>query len=199
MVPTGQSASRRRKGGGSAPNRQNRRFARLSCPGRPSCCNHDVSTSFEDDVAAKLNAESRRAGRPFKEIVNETLRSRPPASPQGCGPRPWRSEAYHPRAEQPEKSSLARSDALRKNGDGCLFPTTGRPEQTMNNFLAKAALCGRLVFGVRGWSGLGMSASGQNGSRACPTGIGWGEGALRSSRNEGRTKRRGDEATDFGA
>ena len=29
---------------------------------------------LDDDVAAKLKAESRRAGRPFREIVNETLR-----------------------------------------------------------------------------------------------------------------------------
>jgi hypothetical protein len=30
--------------------------------------------TLDDDVAAKLKAESRRAGRPFREIVNETLR-----------------------------------------------------------------------------------------------------------------------------
>jgi hypothetical protein len=29
---------------------------------------------LDDDVAANLKAESRRAGRPFREIVNETLR-----------------------------------------------------------------------------------------------------------------------------
>ena len=29
---------------------------------------------MDDDVAAKLKAESRRAGRPFRDIVNETLR-----------------------------------------------------------------------------------------------------------------------------
>jgi hypothetical protein len=30
--------------------------------------------TLDDDVAAKLKAESCRAGRPFREIVNETLR-----------------------------------------------------------------------------------------------------------------------------
>jgi hypothetical protein len=34
-----------------------------------------TTLTLDDDVAAKLKAESRRAGRPFKEIVNETLRS----------------------------------------------------------------------------------------------------------------------------
>ena len=31
-----------------------------------------TTLTLNDDVAAKLEAESRRAGRPFKEIVNET-------------------------------------------------------------------------------------------------------------------------------
>lgn len=30
--------------------------------------------TLDDDVAANLKAESRRAGRPFCEVVNETLR-----------------------------------------------------------------------------------------------------------------------------
>ena len=34
-----------------------------------------TTVTLDDDVAAKLKAESRRAGRPFKAIVNETLRS----------------------------------------------------------------------------------------------------------------------------
>ncbi len=34
-----------------------------------------TTLTLDDDVAAKLKAESRRAGRSFKEIVNETLRS----------------------------------------------------------------------------------------------------------------------------
>jgi hypothetical protein len=33
-----------------------------------------TTLTLDDDVAARLKAESRRAGRPFKEIVNETLR-----------------------------------------------------------------------------------------------------------------------------
>jgi hypothetical protein len=33
-----------------------------------------TTLTLDDDVAAKLKAESRRTGRPFREIVNETLR-----------------------------------------------------------------------------------------------------------------------------
>lgn len=33
-----------------------------------------TTLTLDDDVAAKLKAEARRAGRPFPEIVNETLR-----------------------------------------------------------------------------------------------------------------------------
>jgi hypothetical protein len=33
-----------------------------------------TTLTLDDDVAAKLKAESRRAGRPFREIVNDTLR-----------------------------------------------------------------------------------------------------------------------------
>jgi hypothetical protein len=33
-----------------------------------------TTLTLDDDVAAKLKAESRRAGRPFRQIVNETLR-----------------------------------------------------------------------------------------------------------------------------
>ena len=33
-----------------------------------------TTLTLDDDVAAKLRAESRRSGRPFREIVNETLR-----------------------------------------------------------------------------------------------------------------------------
>jgi len=34
-----------------------------------------TTLTLDDDVAAKLKEESRRAGRPFKEVVNETLRA----------------------------------------------------------------------------------------------------------------------------
>jgi hypothetical protein len=33
-----------------------------------------TTLTLDDDVAAKLKAEARRAGLPFREIVNETLR-----------------------------------------------------------------------------------------------------------------------------
>ena len=35
-----------------------------------------TTLTLDDDVAAKLKTESQRAGRPFREIVNETLRRR---------------------------------------------------------------------------------------------------------------------------
>jgi hypothetical protein len=37
---------------------------------------HDVRTTLtlDDDIAAKLKAEVRRSGRPFKEVVNQFLR-----------------------------------------------------------------------------------------------------------------------------
>ena len=33
-----------------------------------------TTLTLDEDVAAKLRAETRRAGRPFREVVNETLR-----------------------------------------------------------------------------------------------------------------------------
>jgi hypothetical protein len=33
-----------------------------------------TTLTLDEDVATKLKAESRRAGRPFREVVNETLR-----------------------------------------------------------------------------------------------------------------------------
>jgi hypothetical protein len=34
-----------------------------------------TTLTLDDDVAAKLKADARRAGRPFRDIVNETLRN----------------------------------------------------------------------------------------------------------------------------
>lgn len=33
-----------------------------------------TTLTLDDDVAAKLRAEARRAGRPFRDVVNDTLR-----------------------------------------------------------------------------------------------------------------------------
>ena len=33
-----------------------------------------TTLTLDDDVAAKLRAEARRVGRPFREVVNEALR-----------------------------------------------------------------------------------------------------------------------------
>ncbi len=42
----------------------------------PAYYHHDVRTTLtlDDDVAAKLAQEVRRSGRPFRSVVNETLR-----------------------------------------------------------------------------------------------------------------------------
>ena len=42
-----------------------------------------TTLTLDEDVAAKLQSESRRSGRSFREVVNETLRrglARPPAT-----------------------------------------------------------------------------------------------------------------------
>ena len=45
-----------------------------------------TTLTLDDDVAAKLKAESRRGGRSFREVVNETLR-RGLAGRRPSGPR----------------------------------------------------------------------------------------------------------------
>ena len=42
----------------------------------PAYYHHDVRTTLtlDDDVAAKVKAESRRSGRAFREVVNDALR-----------------------------------------------------------------------------------------------------------------------------
>ncbi len=46
-----------------------------------------TTLTIDDDVAAKLRSEVRRSGRPFREVVNDTLRrgllSRRAAAPAG--------------------------------------------------------------------------------------------------------------------
>jgi hypothetical protein len=48
-----------------------------------------TTLTLDDDVAAKLKAESRRGGRPFREVVNETLR-RGLASRTALSPQPFK-------------------------------------------------------------------------------------------------------------
>ena len=45
-----------------------------------------TTLTLDDDVAAKLKAEARKAGRPFRDIVNEALR-RGLATRQGAASR----------------------------------------------------------------------------------------------------------------
>lgn len=45
-----------------------------------------TTLTLDDDVAAKLKAEARRAGRPFRDVVNDVLR-RGLASPRAVGRR----------------------------------------------------------------------------------------------------------------
>jgi hypothetical protein len=52
-----------------------------------------TTLTLDDDVAAKLKAEARRAGRRFRDVVNDTLR-RGLASASGRAPRqPFKVEA----------------------------------------------------------------------------------------------------------
>ena len=47
-----------------------------------------TTLTLDDDVAAKLKTESQRAGRSFREVVNETLRRgwKAGAPPRSDGP-----------------------------------------------------------------------------------------------------------------
>jgi hypothetical protein len=47
---------------------------------------------LDDDIVAKLQAESRRTGRPFKAIVNEALRHGLAARRSGATRKPFRVE-----------------------------------------------------------------------------------------------------------
>lgn len=49
--------------------------------------------TLDDDVAAKLDAEARRAGLSFKETVNSCLRRALAESPPGVGNRPFTVKA----------------------------------------------------------------------------------------------------------
>lgn len=49
--------------------------------------------TLEDDVAARLQAEARRTGRSFKEVVNDLLRFALSARRSGARRRPFRVRA----------------------------------------------------------------------------------------------------------
>jgi hypothetical protein len=46
-----------------------------------------TTITLDEDVAAKLRAESRRSGRPFRDVVNETLRRGLESARRGTKPR----------------------------------------------------------------------------------------------------------------
>ena len=52
-----------------------------------------TTLTLDDDVAAKLKAESRRAGRSFREVVNETLRRGLASQPAARRRQPFKVEA----------------------------------------------------------------------------------------------------------
>ncbi len=52
-----------------------------------------TTLTLEDDVAARLQAEARRTGRSFKEVVNDLLRFALGARRSGAGRRPFRVRA----------------------------------------------------------------------------------------------------------
>jgi hypothetical protein len=55
---------------------------------------HDVRTTLtlDEDVAARIQAEARRSGRPFKVVVNELLRSGLAQARKAPGTEPFRVE-----------------------------------------------------------------------------------------------------------
>ena len=52
-----------------------------------------TTLTLDDDVAAKLKAEARRAGRPFREVVNDTLRCGLASRRATAGPQAFRVSA----------------------------------------------------------------------------------------------------------
>jgi hypothetical protein len=63
-----------------------------------------TTLTLDEDVAAKLQAETRKSGRPFKEVVNEVLR-------RGLATRPTRG------SRPPFKVSARDLGASRRNLD----------------------------------------------------------------------------------
>jgi hypothetical protein len=61
----------------------------------------------DDDAAARLKAESRRAGRPFREIVNETLRRGLASRRATARPQAFRIAARDPGNLRPGLSLVA--------------------------------------------------------------------------------------------
>ena len=52
-----------------------------------------TTLTLDEDVAAKLKAETRKTGRPFREIVNESIRRGLAAPRPAVGRRPFRVAA----------------------------------------------------------------------------------------------------------
>ena len=52
-----------------------------------------TTLTLDDDVAAKLKAEARRSGRPFRDIVNDLLRRGLAARRESTPREPFRVEA----------------------------------------------------------------------------------------------------------
>jgi hypothetical protein len=52
-----------------------------------------TTLTLDEDVAAKLKAESRKTGRPFRETVNVCLRAGLSVRKQGAAARPFRVKA----------------------------------------------------------------------------------------------------------
>jgi hypothetical protein len=62
----------------------------------PGCQHQDVRTTLtlDEDVAAKLKAEARKTGRPFKETVNACLRAGLSLRAPAHKARPFRVRPY---------------------------------------------------------------------------------------------------------
>ena len=53
-----------------------------------------TTLTLDDDVAAKLRAEMRRSGKPFRDVVNETIRRGIASQQMPVGRRPFTVSAH---------------------------------------------------------------------------------------------------------
>lgn len=63
-----------------------------------------ITLTLDDDIAARLQAESRKTGRPFKAVVNESLRAGLVQRPTASKAAPFRVEPLSMGALVPSRS-----------------------------------------------------------------------------------------------
>jgi hypothetical protein len=71
-----------------------------------------TTLTLDEDVATKLSSEARRSGRPFREVVNETLRRGLASRRDGKSPKPFKVSARDLGALRPGLALDSISDLL---------------------------------------------------------------------------------------